>query len=646
MMVQHVRNFGISAHVDAGKSTLAERILFDTGRIRTMGDVRDGGRGVTLDHDPQEQDRGITIRTATASCTWEGHRLDLVDTPGHIDFTIEVERALRVVDGAVLVLCAVAGVQAQTHTVERQMARYGVPRIAFVNKCDREGADPARVVAQLRELGVNAALVQVPVGSGAGFEGVVELVDNRSAVPPSEAFEALLDALGQFDDTVVAAVLDDREPTAEELRAAIRRGVLARVFVPVFVGSAQRNLGVRELLDGIVAYLPSPRDRQVVAQDVDGAPVRLVAAAEAPTVAMAFKRDETPYGSLTWLRLYQGTLVSGTTLSCARTGERRRISRLARLHAGKQEPVERAEAGDIVAALGLDVSSGETLCDPSHVVSVGAFHVPEPVVECALSLVSGTTEDLSKALGRFVREDPSLRVRTDAESGETRLAGMGELHLEVVATRVRDDFGCTVHLGAPRVAMRQTPTRVAAFDHVLRKQNGGPGLYARVVGRLEPAERDSFVWQVTGGAIPAEYRSAVERGFTDGLADGGALDCPVLGARVVVTDGDIHSNDSSEQAFYLAARDACREALARSEPALLEPWMEVVAEATVDRPGPVLALLQQRGAQVSDVVDDDGVIRVSASVPLRRMFGFAGALRNVTGGTGTFSMEFARYATA
>ncbi|MCB9764592.1 MAG: elongation factor G [Alphaproteobacteria bacterium] len=664
--VHDLRSLGIAAHIDAGKTTLAERVLFCTGRTHKLGEVHDG-QG-TMDTTAIEKRHGISIQAAATTARWRGHTLHLVDTPGHVDFTVEVERALRALDGAVLLLCAVAGVQAQTHTVDRQLRRHGVRPIVFLNKCDRPGADPLRVVAELRDqLDRPAVLIQLPLGLGPAHEGVVDLVAMealRFSGPGGEvvirkpvpieimddalaARAALLDAASLHSDALTEVLLEEREPSPDLIHDAIRAGVLAGKLTPVLMGSAYRNKGVPPLLDAVVRYLPAPDDAPAPAFDADGAPLALRADADAPCLGLVFKVQQTRYGALSWLRLAQGTLTSDTPLEDPATGDRVRAGRLVRLHAGDLEPVEQAIAGEVVALFGVDVPSGTTLGAPGRGVSLPGIPVPEPVVEVALHTAGRPSRKLLRALDRAVREDPSLHSRVDPGSGELCLRGVGELQLALCAERLREETGEAVALSAPSVALRQTPLGRAGFDHFRRRQTGGPGQYARVIGWIEPLEGSDAVevdWQVRGGTIPTQYRKAVERGFIDAAREGVTEGVPLVGLRVVVTDGAAHSDDSSDLAFGLAARSALHEAVADAGLRWLEPLMEVEAEAPVEHHGAVLSGLLRRRATILDASAAGRLARVRAEVPLVEMFGYAGALRGDTSGTGGFSMRFARYA--
>ena len=656
-----LRNLGIGAHIDAGKTTLAERILLYAGRIRVAHDVGGkDGHGATLDHIQAEKAHGITISAAATTVRWGDAALNLIDTPGHVDFTAEVERALRVLDGAVLVVDAVAGAQAQTHTVNRQMDRHGVARIVFVNKVDKPGADPVAVAASLEDgLGLTPVLLQLPWGTGPALRGVIDVVrgvalsftgaqgevvtehpvpaELRAAV--REAREAVIDAATLVSDELAGQVLAGRSVTPEQLDAALREGTVAGLLHPVLLGSAMKNVGVQPVLDAAVRYLPAPHDVERLAYAPDG--TRVVLEGQG-TVAFAFKVQAGDHGTLVWLRLLRGGLERGQQLVVQRTGRRVRVGRLGRLHAGRIEALESAGPGDVVAAFGLDATTGDTLTDGAELRCV-SFSLPEPVVEAKL-VTDEVPERLARGLGRLTTEDPTLRVYTDGETGELRLRGMGQLHLEIAVERLRGEHGVEARLGRPTVSMRRRITRRSGFDHLHKKQGGGPGQYARVTGWIEPSEGGFvFDWDVVGGVIPTVYRSAVESGFRELLEAGMSDGVPVLDVRVVVTGGATHPNDSSELAFHLAARSALREALPEAAPVLLEPVMAVTTEADGERHGAVLGALCQRRATIRDAVQDGRRSRVEADVPLAELFGFASALRGATGGTGEYAVEFRGY---
>lgn len=668
--IRDLRNIGISAHIDSGKTTLTERVLFYTKRIHAMHDVKGkDGVGATMDHMELERERGITITSAATRVEWKGHQINVIDTPGHVDFTIEVERALRVLDGAVLVLCAVAGVQSQSITVDRQMRRYRVPRVVFINKCDRTGANPMRAVRELREkLGIRAVAVQLPLGLEAQFEGVIDLIEMKTVrflgadgndmvtgeIPnelrvEAEAYRAdMLDTLTLFSDELTEAVLEER-PTPELIHEAIRRGVLAQELSPVFIGSAYKNKGVQLLLDGVVRYLPSPADRKALAVDLsqDDASVELTADPSAPVVALAFKLEEGRYGQLTFLRVYQGSLTRGATVVNARNGRKVKIGRLVRIHADQLEEVEALGAGDIGGLFGIDCHSGDTFTDEDLSLSMTSMHVPEPVI--SLSLKAGDTAaqaKVSKALARFSKEDPTFRVRVDEESGETVISGMGELHLEVYVERMRREYGADVSTGAPQVAYRETITRRAEFNYLHKKQTGGSGQYARVAGFLEPwPEGDyQFVNDIKGGLIPTEFIPSCDKGFRSTLAKGRLIGFPITGVRVTINDGAAHAVDSSDIAFQTAARFGFREAYRKAAPQILEPLMKVSVEGPGEYQGTVFRSLMQRRGTIIGSMEGDGFVRIEAEVPLAEMFGYSTDLRSLTQGKAEFTMEFARYA--
>ncbi len=667
-----IRNLGISAHIDSGKTTLTERILFYTKRIRAIHEVRGkDGVGATMDWMELERERGITIQSAATHCEWAGHHINIIDTPGHVDFTIEVERALRVMDGAILVLCAVAGVQSQSITVDRQMRRYRVPRLAFINKCDRSGANPVRVSDQLREkLGHNSVLMQIPLGLEAAHDGVVDLVRMQACrfegehgerlvwtdIPAPLRHEAemrrevLLDQASLFSDELTEAVLEDR--VSEELvHAAVRRGTIAREMTPVFMGSAYKNRGVQLLLDAVTRYLPAPTETESEAVEItEGGERRFTLSNDAddPLVAHVFKLEEGPYGQLTYLRLYQGRLRKGDDIVNTRTGRKLKVGRFGRMHANRMEDIEEALAGDITALFGVDCANGDTFTDGRR-ISLTSIHVPEPVVSLAVSPADGKAQDkMAKALHRFVREDPTFRTGVDPETGQTLIKGMGELHLEVYLERMRREYGAEVRSGRPEVAYRETLTRTVPFNHVHRKQTGGAGQYAKIVGRLEPEPDGGFVFEnkVAGGNIPTEFIPSCQKGFASVMDSGLLIGHPIQGLRVVLEDGDYHPIDSSDMAFQVACRAAFREAYPRGRPIVLEPLMLVSVEGPSEYHGEIIKTLAQRRGIIVGTTEDEGFVRIDADVPLAAMFGYATVLRSATQGKAEFTMEFARYAPA
>jgi len=667
-----IRNIGISAHIDSGKTTLTERILFYTKRIHKISEVKGkDGAGATMDFMDLERERGITIQSAATHTTWDEHFINIIDTPGHVDFTIEVERALRVLDGAILVLCGVAGVQSQSLTVDRQMRRYKVPRLAFINKLDRSGANPYRVTQQLREkLAHNAVMMQIPIGVEAKHEGVIDLITmeavtfggdqgeaiQRGPIPPelqdeaAVARETMLDAVSMYSDELTEAILEERV-TEELIHEAVRRGTLSRALTPVFMGSAYKNKGVQLLLDAVIRYLPSPLDVENTAVDLsaDEAPIVLPSDPNKPLVALAFKLEEGRYGQLTYTRVYQGTLAKGGNIENSRTNRRHKVGRLVRMHADSMEDIESAGAGDIVALFGIDCASGDTFTDGTIDVAMSSMHVPDPVVSIAIKAKDAKAQDnLAKALGRFVREDPTFRSHVDPESNETVISGMGELHLDVYVERMKREYNVEVQTGAPQVAYRETISQRADYSYVHKKQTGGSGQYAKVAGYIEPLpEGDGRIWEfsneVRGGAIPTEFMGAVEKGFASALVKGRLIGFPTIGVKVVVNDGQSHAVDSSEMAFISAARGAFRSCYSAARPIILEPVMKLAVEGPAEFQGAALKTIMQRRGTVIGTTEEAGFCRVEAEVPLAEMFGYATDLRSQTQGKAEFTMEFARY---
>ncbi len=664
-----VRNIGISAHIDAGKTTLTERILYYTQRIHTIHDVKGkDGVGATMDFMELEKERGITITSAATYCEWDNHEINIIDTPGHVDFTIEVERALRVLDGGVLVLCSVGGVQSQSITVDRQMARYKVPCLAFINKCDRSGANPLRVIDQLREkLKHNAVAMQIPIGLENHFEGVVDLVSMKAVyfdgdrgeklrieeIPAelkddAEARrEELIDAASMFSDELMEAALEG-EVTEDLLREAIRLGTLGRGITPVFVGSAYKNKGVQPLLDGITAYLPSPKEVKNVALDMESneAEVELESDPQKPLVALAFKLEEGRYGQLTYIRVYQGTLSKGDTIINSRTGRKVKVGRVVRMHADQMEDIESIPAGYIGALFGIDCASGDTFTSPEIRYSMTSMHVPEPVISLAIVPEDNKAQqNMSKALSRFTKEDPTFRAYVDHETGDTIISGMGELHLEVYIERMRREYNAAVTTGAPQVAYRETVTTRADFNYTHKKQTGGAGQYGRVAGYIEPFPEGEFefVNKIVGGAIPTEFISSVEKGFRSSLKKGYLLGFPVTGVRLVINDGAAHSVDSSDTAFQAAARGAFKEGFKKAKPAILEPIMKVAVETPTEYQGAVMGSLNQRRGMILGTQDEGDMCVIEAEVPLAEMFGYSTDLRSATQGKAQFTMEFSTY---
>ncbi|MEJ5301450.1 MAG: elongation factor G [Thermodesulforhabdaceae bacterium] len=667
--IDRLRNIGISAHIDSGKTTLTERILYYTRRIHTVHDVKDG-HGPTMDFMDLERERGITIQSAATYCHWKGHEINIIDTPGHVDFTIEVERALRVLDGAILVLCAVAGVQSQSITVDRQMRRYNVPRIAFINKCDRLGANPLRVVDQMRErLNHNAVLVQLPWGIEGDFKGVIDLITMKAYSfegplgddvvehdIPSEYMdlalkkrEQLLDIASLFSDDLTEAVLED-SVTEDLIHDAIRRGTLSLRLTPVFVGSAYKNKGVQKLLDGVVHYLPSPLDVSVEAYQIsnqqESVSISLATDPKAPLVMLAFKLEVSRYGQLTFFRIYQGRLQRGDTIVNMRTGQKVKVGRIGRMHARDMEEIEEAVAGEIVVLFGIDCVSGDTFTDGSIQCMMSSMHVPSPVISLAVKPKNRDSQvKISKALNRFTKEDPTFRSYVDEETGDTIISGMGELHLEIYIERMRREYQAEVEVSPPQVAYRETITRRAQFDYTHKKQTGGAGQYGRVAGYIEPLEEGEyeFVNEIVGGVIPKEFIPSCDTGFRACLNKGGLGGFPIVGVRVVINDGAYHPVDSSDIAFQQAAIGAFRSAYEKAQPILLEPIMRVVVETPTEFQGAVLGSLNQRRGIIVSTSEDGRFSNVEAEVPLAEMFGYATTLRSITQGKAEFTMEFARY---
>jgi elongation factor G len=614
-----------------------------------------------------ERERGITIASAATHAEWNRHHVNIIDTPGHVDFTIEVERSLRVLDGAVLVLCGVAGVQSQSMTVDRQMRRYKVPRIAFINKLDRSGANPERVARQLVEkLKHNAVLLQLPIGLEQKHEGLIDLVAmqaiyfdgangekvRREEIPAElhpeavSARETMLDAVSLYSDELTEAILEEKV-TEDLIHDAVRKGTLSQSLTPVFMGSAYKNKGVQPLLDAVTRYLPCPSDVENTAVDLsnDEAPITLASDPNKPLVALAFKLEDGRYGQLTYLRVYQGRIGRGSSIVNSRTKRRHKVGRLGRMHAAEMEELDEAFAGDIVAMFGIDCASGDTFTDESIEVAMSSMHVPAPVISLSVKPVDNKSQDnMSKALGRFVREDPTFHAGVDPESGQTIISGMGELHLEVYVERMKREYSVEVQTGAPQVAYRETISERAEFHTTHKKQTGGSGQFGRVEGYIEPFEGDfEFVNDVRGGSIPTEYIPAVEKGFAQAIEKGRLIGFPVTGVRVVVNDGQSHSVDSSDMAFQIAGRKAFREAYPKARPVVLEPVMKLEVESPNEFQGAILKTVMQRRGTIVGTTEEDGFCRLEAEVPLSEMFGYATDLRSCTQGKAEFTMEFARY---
>ena len=664
-----MRNIGISAHIDSGKTTTTERILFYCNKIHQIHEVRGkDGVGAVMDSMELERERGITIQSAATQVQWKDYTINVIDTPGHVDFTVEVERSLRVLDGAIMILCAVAGVQSQSITVDRQLKRYHVPRVAFVNKCDRQGANPLRVRMQIREkLGLNAYMMELPIGLEDKLEGVVDLISRKAIyfeghdgnelryaeVPAhmkddvEKYRQELVEAASMFDDTLMEHVLEGTE-TEEEIIAAIRKGTLAEQFVGVFCGSAHMNKGIQPLLDGVIRYLPDPTEVKNVALDLDNneAEIELVSDDNKPTVALAFKLDDGQYGQLTYTRIYQGRIVKGDELYNTRSRKRFKVGRLVRMNAAQMEDINEAGAGDIVALFGVDCASGDTFTSGGLNVSMASMYVPNPVISLSIKPKDkNAAAQMSKALNRFTKEDPTFQTYMDPESNETIIKGMGELHLAVYVERMKREYKCEVETGAPQVAYRETITKRADFNYTHKKQTGGSGQYGRVAGFMEPCEEKEyeFVDSIKGGAIPNEYIPSCDKGFKRAMQQGSLIGAPVVNVRCTINDGQYHPVDSSDIAFQTAAIGAFREGYEKAGPCILEPIMKVSISGPTEFQGNMFGLINQRRGVIIDTTDENNTSTVNAEVPLSEMFGFSTILRSSTQGKAEFTMEFLKY---
>ncbi|MEZ6123169.1 MAG: elongation factor G [Planctomycetaceae bacterium] len=684
--LKRVRNIGISAHIDSGKTTLTERMLFYCGRIHKIRDVKGGDGGATMDHMELERERGITITSAATRVSWKNddtgvpeHVINIIDTPGHVDFTVEVERSLRVLDGAILVLCSVGGVQSQSLTVDRQMKRYGVPRIAFINKMDRTGANPDKVMQAMRDkLKTNPIPLQIPIGAESNFSGVVDLIRmeavygtgdegeilQRKEIPAelkdkaAAARTEMLEALSQFDDDLMEALLEEREVDEAHIRRVIRAATLSQQATPVLMGSAFKNKNVQEALDAITMYLPCPTDVEVFANDngqppnEDGTParVKLSNSEKDPVVAMAFKTVVETFGQLTYMRIYQGRIKKGESYVNARTGNSVRFGRLVRMHANDREDIDFGDAGDIIAIVGVDCASGDTFVGGGLKYSLENIFVADPVIRLSIEPAKRDDADkLGKALERFRREDPTFRVLSDEETNQTLIAGMGQLHLDVYVERIKREYKCECIIGEPRVSYRERPTKIVEFNHKRAKQSGGSGQYGHVVGIMEPLPEDAeepfeFANEVTGGRIPKEYIPACENGFRDQMGKGPLGEYEIVGLKIRLQDGSYHDVDSSDMAFRLCAQEAMRESiLPKCGMALLEPIMKLEIETPDEFQGGVTGHLSSKRGIVTSSEVNDGTCVILAEVPLAEMFDYANEIRSMTQGKGTFSMEFLCY---
>lgn len=671
-----VRNIGISAHIDSGKTTLSERILFYGGKIHAIHEVKGkDGVGATMDSMDLEREKGITIQSAATQVTWDDHIINLIDTPGHVDFTIEVERSLRVLDGAILVLCGVAGVQSQSITVDRQMKRYGVPRLAFVNKLDRQGANPFRVKdALVEKLRLNAVMYQIPIGLEENHKGAVDLVEMKAYVnegasgetvkeipipddlkeQAAEYRQKLIEKLADVDDAIGEKFLMGEEVTNEEIHKATRAAVIGLKLVPVFCGSAFKNKGVQRLLTAVLKYLPTPAEKREHALDLDKGEEKfdLFPDNDKPLCALAFKLQVTPFGQLTYMRVYQGKMSKGDFIVNTATKERIKIPRMVRMHSEKMEDLETAYAGDIVAMFGVDCASGDTFAVEDYNVSMQSMHVPDAVISLAIAPKDKAgANNFTKALQKFRKEDPTFRVHRDEESAETIISGMGELHLEIYVERMKREFACEVIVGKPQVAYRETIGQAAEYDYTHKKQTGGSGQFAKVVGKIEPLPLDAektfmFENDVVGGRIPREFIPAVEEGFEEQCKKGPLIGFPIVGVKVTLNDGSYHDVDSSYMAFKICSMAAMREVYLKAKPTVLEPIMKLETTVPEEYQGPATGQINQRRGVIMNTTSIEGNVTIEAEVPLTEMFGYSTDLRSATKGKGEFSMEFAKYSPA
>ncbi|MFP4119431.1 elongation factor G [Coleofasciculus sp.] len=666
--LEKIRNIGIAAHIDAGKTTTTERILFYSGIVHKLGEVHEGT--AVTDWMEQERERGITITAAAISTNWLDHRINIIDTPGHVDFTIEVERSMRVLDGVIAVFCSVGGVQPQSETVWRQADRYKVPRIAFVNKMDRTGANFFKVYDQLRDrLRTNAVAIQIPIGSESDFHGIVDLVQMRARIYtndlgtdmqdteiPQEVQELaqeyrvkLIEAVAETDEALLEKYLAEEELTEDEIRSALRKGTIAGTIVPVLCGSAFKNRGVQLLLDGVVDYLPSPPEVPPIQGLLpDGTPDKRPADDEVPLSALAFKIMSDPYGRLTFMRVYSGVLQKGSYILNSTKDQKERISRLIILKSNERIEVDELRAGDLGAAIGLkQTTTGDTICGEEAPIILESLYIPEPVISVAVEpKTKQDMEKLSKALQALSEEDPTFRVSIDPETNQTVIAGMGELHLEILVDRMLREFKVEANVGAPQVAYRETIRKSVQAEGKFIRQSGGKGQYGHVVIELEPGESGSgfeFVSKIVGGSVPREFISPAEQGMKEACESGILAGYPLIDVKATLVDGSYHDVDSSEMAFKIAGSMAIKNGVTKAAPVLLEPMMKVEVEVPEDFLGDVMGDLNSRRGQIEGMGTDEGIAKVSAKVPLAEMFGYATDIRSKTQGRGIFSMEFSNY---
>ncbi|MGB9804640.1 elongation factor G [Desulfofundulus sp.] len=668
--LERTRNIGIMAHIDAGKTTTTARILFYTGRVHKMGEVHDGA--ATMDWMVQEQERGITITSAATSCQWRDHCINIIDTPGHVDFTVEVERSLRVLDGAVAIFCSVGGVEPQSETVWRQADKYGVPRIAYINKMDRVGADFFRSMTMIRErLGANPVAIQLPIGVEDSFVGVVDLIRNKAiiyvddlgtrsketAIPEemrdlvAEYREKLLEAVAESDEELMLKYLEGEELTEEDIKRGIRKATLAVKMIPVLCGSSFKNKGVQPLLDAIVDFLPAPTDIPAIRglNPETGVEDKRVARDDEPFSALAFKIMADPYvGKLTFFRVYSGKVTSGSYVYNSTKNRRERIGRILRMHANHREEIDEAYAGDIVAAVGLkETTTGDTLCDEKHPIVLESMDFPEPVISVAIEPKTKADQDkMGVALSKLAEEDPTFRMHTDPETGQTIISGMGELHLEIIVDRLMREFKVEANVGRPQVAYKETIREKVKAEGKFIRQTGGRGQYGHVVLEIEPLERGSgyeFVNRIVGGVVPKEYIPAVDAGVKEAMESGVLAGYPVVDVRVTLVDGSYHEVDSSEMAFKIAGSIAFKNGAQKAKPVLLEPIMKVEVVVMEEYMGDVIGDLNARRGRIEEMERRGNAQVIHAYVPLAEMFGYATELRSRTQGRGTYTMQFSHY---
>ncbi len=669
--IEKMRNIGISAHIDSGKTTLSERILFFCQKIHAIHEVRGkDGVGATMDSMELERERGITIASAATNVDWKGYSVNIIDTPGHVDFTIEVERALRVLDGAILVLCSVGGVQSQSITVDRQLKRYNVPRIAFINKTDRTGANPYKVRDQLEEkLNLNAVIMQVPIGLEDKHKGVIDLItmkalyfdrdENHSVredeIPAELRDEAeekrsiMLDAVSMFSDELMEKLMEGESPSVELIHQAVQTGTISNELVPVFIGSAYKNKGVQPLLDAVTNYLPSPSEVENKALDLDNDESEVILPPDPalPPIALAFKLEDGQYGQLTYIRIYQGILKKGSELYNVRNKRKFKVGRLVRMHSNSMEDISEAGTGDIVALFGIECASGDTFCGGRLNYSMTSMFVPNPVISLSVKPKDKSASDkMAKALNRFTKEDPTFQTYVDNETNDTIIQGMGELHLDVYIERMRREYRAEVETGAPQVAYREAITKKVEWDYVHKKQTGGSGQYAKINGVMEPLQSDEnyeFVSLIKGGNIPTEYIPSCDKGFQEAMAKGTLLGFPIVNVKMTIVDGASHAVDSSDLAFKTAALMGFREAYRKAAPIILEPIMKVAVEGPTEFQGSIFSGINQRRGMIISSQEEGAYCVIEAEVPLSEMFGYSTVLRSATQGKAEFTMEFAKF---